>query len=136
MRQLRDCGFGKTSIESMIHEEISACTDNIKASLEKSNDSVTWVHDVFGVSLINILWAVTAGERFSHTDQKFKNILAKLTENFRSGNPLANLFEDYPILKRIPIVSRPYHKSEATSAEVKLLIQVSITEVKVMEICF
>jgi len=49
LRHLRDFGFGKTSMEGLIHEECKECVETIQKELDKTKDSVIFMHDKFGV---------------------------------------------------------------------------------------
>lgn len=80
LRHLRDFGFGKNIIEGLIIDEIEEFLDKI---LRKK--SQVQVNHLFNNSVINVLWAIMAGTRFSHDDKDFKLLLDVLDKTFRSG---------------------------------------------------
>jgi hypothetical protein len=108
LRHLRDFGFGKTSMEGLIHEECEECVNSILNEVKNTKDSVISVHDKFGVSVINILWAIMAGVRYKHDDENFKKMLQIIQESFRAGRlGGGNLVVSYPFLRHLP-----YFKNE------------------------
>ena len=86
LRHLRDLGFGRTSSEGLIQEEIDDLRQEIMAkSMSNPNGSVNF-QAMFNSSLVNILWALIAGERFKRDDGRL-GFLLDLVENFiRSGD--------------------------------------------------
>jgi methyl farnesoate epoxidase/farnesoate epoxidase len=53
----------------------------------------------FGLSAINVLWAVLGGVRHSHNDGDFKELLQKITRLFRTGNPSGDIIDVLPFLR-------------------------------------
>ncbi len=103
LRHLRDFGFGRSSMEGLIHEECEECVNSILKEVKKAPDSVISVHDKFGVSVINILWAIMAGVRYKHDDENFKKLLNLIQESFRAGNiGGGNFVNAYPWLRHLP----------------------------------
>lgn len=88
MRQLRDMGFGKTSIEYQTMEEIRDLIDEIKNQAKSNVDNVVDFKGIFVVSVVNILWAIVGGERFRRDDARFKRLLEDIDLFFRVGNPV------------------------------------------------
>ncbi|XP_006812434.2 cytochrome P450 2U1-like, partial [Saccoglossus kowalevskii] len=64
---LRGLGFGKTSFESKITEEISVLLDHFKRKL----DIPLEVKDIINRSVSNIICSITFGKRFEYTDPEF-----------------------------------------------------------------
>ncbi len=107
LRHLRDLGFGRTSSEGLIQEEIHDLREEIRAkSMSNPNGSVNF-KSMFNLSLVNILWALIGGERFKRDDARL-GFLLDLVENFiRSGDftraniPVPKLlFRAFPKLMR------------------------------------
>ena len=107
LRHLRDLGFGRTSSENLIQEEIHDVMDEIRTEAETSNGIVKF-NDRFNMPLMNILWAIVAGERFKHDDDKLNRLLYIVNLFVRSGNafirsaiPLPNfLLRLFPFIKK------------------------------------
>jgi methyl farnesoate epoxidase / farnesoate epoxidase len=86
LRHLRDLGFGKTSIESMMLDEIHQLLDEITASASADPNQVVNYKGLFNVSAINVLWTIMAGKRFNRDDEHLQKLLQTLEFIFRSGN--------------------------------------------------
>ncbi|XP_066996064.2 methyl farnesoate epoxidase [Anabrus simplex] len=78
LRHLKEFGFGKTSMERLVIEEIQ--------ELEKELENKTLqVSGLFNPSVINVLWSMMGGTRYKRDDPVLQNLLKTLTELFRSG---------------------------------------------------
>ena len=56
---------------------------------------------MFAISTLNVLWGMLAGTRYSRDDPELQDLLSRIKENFRSGNPTGGIVALFPILKRI-----------------------------------
>jgi hypothetical protein len=108
LRHLRELGFGRTSSENLIHEEIHELIEEIKISASSNPDSVVDFKALFNPTLINILWAFIAGKRYKHNDEELNRLLHMVDlfvasgNNVRSNLPIpAVLLRNFPILKKI-----------------------------------
>lgn len=108
LRHLRDLGFGRTSSENLIHEEIHELIEEIKISASSNPDSVVDFKALFNPTLINTLWAFIAGKRYKHDDEEPNRLLHMVDlfvasgNNVRSNLPIpAVLLRNFPILKKI-----------------------------------
>jgi hypothetical protein len=88
MRQLREMGFGKTSVEYQMTDEIRDLIDEIKKQGRSNDDFIVDFKGIFVVSVVNILWAIVGGERFQRDDARFKRLLEDIDLFFRVGNPV------------------------------------------------
>ncbi|KAJ4434999.1 hypothetical protein ANN_23571 [Periplaneta americana] len=59
------------------------------------------VTGLFTVSALNVLWGMIAGIRYERNDERLQDLLKRLTEVFRAGNPTGPLTNIFPILKWI-----------------------------------
>ena len=75
MRHLRDFGFGKKSMESILHEEATALTERLKAS----NEEPLVFRSQLNTAVLNSLWSMIASERFEHDDPKLNQLLTLLS---------------------------------------------------------
>jgi len=64
LRHLRDLGFGKRSLEGLIHEEINSLVIEVGRMAGADWEEPVELHDVLGTSGVNILWNVMAGVVF------------------------------------------------------------------------
>ena len=88
IRQLRDMGFGKASIECQTMGEIRDLIDEIQIQAKSNPHNVVDFKVIFVVSVVNILWAIVGGERFRRDDVNFKKLLKDIDLFFRAGNPI------------------------------------------------
>jgi hypothetical protein len=92
LRHLRDLGFGKTSIEDQMIDEINDLILDITAAAKSDPGHVVDFKAIFTVSVINILWAIIGGKRYQRDDLKFKKLLANIDMFLRAGNIAQVLF--------------------------------------------
>ncbi|XP_042882708.1 cytochrome P450 2C15-like [Penaeus japonicus] len=71
LRHLRDLGFGKTSLEPLMTLEIKELMDHI--TLQKDEPIV--MQRFFNRSIINVIWAMVMGKRYSYDDAKLATLL-------------------------------------------------------------
>ncbi|XP_040570644.1 cytochrome P450 2J6 [Lepeophtheirus salmonis] len=102
LRQLREFGFGKRSLDSVIQEEAQASIDTILQESSK-NDGKVLMASNFNVSIINVLWQIVAGQRFDPEESSTKERMEHLNEVFRVG---------YSVLHYLPIARYFIKKDE------------------------
>ena len=86
MRHLRDLGFGKTSIEDQMMDEVRDLIRDIEDSARSDSKGIVDMSNTFQVSVVNILWAIVAGKRYQRNDPKFLQLLDSVNKFFRNGN--------------------------------------------------
>ena len=107
LRQLRDLGFGKTSAEDLIREEIHELVEAIRAASKADAGRVVNLKGIFNVSVLNVLWAIIGGRRYKHDDIQFKQILGVVESFFRSGNAVSASFNiPESVLKVLPFLEK------------------------------
>ena len=83
IRTLRDFGFGKqTSMNDTIQEELAILMADLNSRLalseaEADGSIIAPMHQFFTISILNILWQMIAGFRFSHTDARVKQQIGR-----------------------------------------------------------
>lgn len=76
LRHLRDFGFGKNYMESLIMDEA-----NEFISWLKSQESVPVnLQHAFELSVLNALWVITTGKRFQKNDDQFLSLMKSIDE--------------------------------------------------------
>ena len=66
LRHLRDFGFGKSSMEGLIHDEIRELTEAMDS--EVGNPEGMPVRNRFNISIVNALWKIISGKRYKISD--------------------------------------------------------------------
>lgn len=88
LRHLRDLGFGRTSAEEMIQEEIRELIGLIGEQAASDPDGVVnFKAGIFNRSVLNILWALIGGERFRADDARLGSLLDMVEFFNRSFKP-------------------------------------------------
>lgn len=95
-------------MEGLIQEESEECISSMKKALKATSDSVVSINDKFGVSLINILWAIAGGKRYKHDDEEFKVLLKVIQSSLRAGNPAGNFVVMLPWLRHLPYFKKEF----------------------------
>jgi len=74
-RTLRDFGFGKRySMQSVIEVEISDIMAVMRREM-KHSDGILKIRTTFLLSVLNVLWCMIAGHRYSHDDPKLTSMM-------------------------------------------------------------
>ncbi|CAL8107080.1 unnamed protein product [Orchesella dallaii] len=98
LRQLRDFGFGKSSMETLIMNEVTEFIDGLDASNGKSIDNI---QHRFSVAVVNALWTIVSGERYSHQDPKLSHLTSQVTKSFDAATNTGGLILFAPWVKHI-----------------------------------
>ncbi|XP_063241155.1 methyl farnesoate epoxidase-like [Bacillus rossius redtenbacheri] len=93
LRHLRDFGFGKTSMDNIMHEEVDELSKVLLTS------EIHPVSRMFNQAIVNLLWTIVAGRRFSYEDSQFQEILGYVYKSFRSDVPGGVLVNVFPFLR-------------------------------------
>ncbi|XP_067013403.2 methyl farnesoate epoxidase [Anabrus simplex] len=80
LRQLKEFGFGKTSMEGLMVEEIQELIKEIKGKTLQ-------VSGLFNLSAVNVLCGTMAGTRYKRNNPELCQLLENITRQFRGGNP-------------------------------------------------
>ena len=105
LRHLRDLGFGKTCIEDQMMDEIRDLIRDMTNSAQSNADRVVEFRGTFTVSVVNILWAIIAGQRFQRDDAALKKLLENVDLFLKSGN-IARTSLPVPefLVRHVPII--------------------------------
>ena len=86
LKTLKDFGFGKKSIEDSIHFEVEELIEKFL-----SCPGETLVGTDFNAPIINILWYMVAGTRFTPEDKAGMKMVENVTKIFTTGTKLENM---------------------------------------------
>nr|AKH03513.1 cytochrome P450 3075B2 [Paracyclopina nana] len=94
MKQLKDLGFGKSSMEDMINEEVA----KLAQLLEKDVGKEMSMNLKLNLSIVNALWYLLTGEHFALEDPELQAIVAKFDSLLRleiKNTPFSILMEGW-----------------------------------------
>lgn len=127
MRHLKDLGFGKTSIESQMMDEIHDLMEDMQKSASASG-IVNFKEGFFNVSVLNVFWAIIGGERFSRDDPGLIKLLDSAELFFRGFNVLrAAIPVPKFLLKNVPFVASYFGTSSEAIEPLQEFILVRIS---------
>lgn len=128
MKTLRDLGFGKNSSEEIILEECREVVEKIKELVEEK-DGIVNLDKLFNKAALNIVWHLTAGERFDYEDEKMHKLHCFL-ESFMligkdiMGKPLGI----FPFLRFFPPYRSVFNECSNGMKQLREFISKSISE--------
>ena len=115
LKSLKHFGFGKSSLETIMQEEIKKFCEELKQDCREGPVDLS---DKFNVMVINILWRIIGGKSFDYKDKKFEELVQHLNKGFSAIAPtpkLAMLFA-FPFLRKLfpkwtgfDVLKRGYH---------------------------
>jgi hypothetical protein len=76
LKNLRDFGFGKKSMEGILQEDVTELVDTLR---NKAGVAFS-IQRRLSLVVLSALWNIIAGERFSHDDPRYQNVLDSLNE--------------------------------------------------------
>ena len=91
---LRDLGYGKTTLEDIIEEEIEKLMQYID---DNWPDTPLYVSEFFNISFLASLWRIINGEQLTMDDPKLKKLLSHIRQMIKEfTNPLVQMsFDSY-----------------------------------------
>jgi hypothetical protein len=93
LKTLRDFGFGKKSMESMVLEEAAELIETFKKGVGKP----TQTQNKFNAAVLNALWTLVTGNRYSHDDPVLHDLIKRLTSQITASRSAAAILF-YPSL--------------------------------------
>merc|ERR1712241_1602241 len=105
-------GFGKSSMESLIHLEVNALNDALSKDVEKPID----LKNKFNISVINALWTLISGRRYELDHPDLLDIVMKVDRlTNTSQSSISSLF---PWLSKIAPSLTGFSKSSQIMLDV------------------
>ena len=104
LRNLRDFGFGKSSMENLFHDEVAKLCEFLK----KRSDQTIDLAGTFNVAIVNALWSIITSEKLDMEDPTHKKLVDSINHLVRTTNPLSPLTAvlPRPSMAKWPILSR------------------------------
>ena len=132
LRHLRDLGFGRTSSENLIQEEIHDLIQELKIEADSCNGIVGF-NARFNIPLLSVLWSLIGGERFHVQDERLKQLVHVMSLHARNAS-VVNGALPLPLwfLRRIPIFGNYISKTLAAFKPIQDFIRVCCHNASVM----
>ena len=92
LKQLKDLGFGKKSLDSIMIQEVDEVIDSML------HLKVVEMDGTFNIAIINVLWEIVASKRFDHNASDTKQMMDLLNKQFKAGLDVLNFI--FPRLPR------------------------------------
>nr|AKH03508.1 cytochrome P450 3075A2 [Paracyclopina nana] len=112
LRNLRDFGFGKASMEETLHEEVQKLIDH----LNQYNGQALNLNRATNVSILNALWNILVGEKLELGDPRLAELLQVVDDLVRLGggpvSPIAAILPHkdmvyWPLIKDVVGIKYP-----------------------------
>lgn len=101
LRTLRDFGFGKQKGQEVVmEEEFEELMTRLNSRIREEGNTIP-MSQFFTVSVLNILWSMVAGSRFSHDDHRLQSFVETMGPVMRLISTGGNIFMAYPFLRHI-----------------------------------
>ncbi|OXA48871.1 methyl farnesoate epoxidase [Folsomia candida] len=98
IRQLRSFGFGKRSMEHLVMDEVTELADTLRK--DATAGVAVSTQKMFNAAVLNSLWRIMTGQRFSHDDKELDRILDSIQKSLTAPAGLSFVFL-FPIIKTI-----------------------------------
>ncbi|ENN72534.1 hypothetical protein YQE_10874, partial [Dendroctonus ponderosae] len=100
LRHLKEFGFGTKNMSVLIEQEVGHLLDFIEKSIDENQGSVVFkMESMFSMSVLNTVWCMLAGVRYSQEDQKMKSLQSIMFRMFKTIHMVGAAFSHFPILK-------------------------------------
>nr|WCC58046.1 cytochrome P450 [Pharsalia antennata] len=97
LQHLRNFGFGRKEMEEKIQEETRCLMDIFRGRCSEP----IFMHTAFDISVLNVLWAMMAGQRFDIEDERLRKLLQIIHDAFRLVDMSGGLINQMPFLRHI-----------------------------------
>jgi len=114
LKTLRDLGFGKSSMQSVMSEEVGKLVEELRCLTGKP----TVLAHRTNLAVVNSLWQILNGERSEMKNPKMKQVFRGTTE-FIKTNSLAGPLMVFPRLRHLPILKGLFNKSRQFPQEMR-----------------
>lgn len=100
LRQLRDFGFGKSAMETLIMDEVNEVVEKLKAKSQNGED-ITNIRETLRLAVVNSLWTILTSQRFNHDDPQLLSLTLNTTKAFNDVIEAGSLLLFAPWLRHI-----------------------------------
>ncbi|XP_034941922.1 methyl farnesoate epoxidase-like [Chelonus insularis] len=108
MKYLSNCGFGHELMDRCLKYEAEMLVSFFKDEIARGRESFS-VEEAFNTAVLNTLWTMIAGYRFTYGDFKLQPVLSAVREAFESNDTLGGIISQLPFLRHIIPESSGYN---------------------------
>lgn len=138
MRYLREFGFGRNTMSELVDAEAVNLVQAFLTQLEKEpcsmygkTGTIVPMRDAFSVYVLNTLWSMLAGIRYSPEDRELKSLQELLTELFASIDMVGALFSQFPFLRYVAPEKSGYKQFVSIHERLWKFMKVSTVQIRV-----
>lgn len=124
LKHLRELGFGKARMESMINEELMIMIEHLK----KNNETVTSMGRFIAPSVLNVLWSLISGTRLSRDNKQLDNLLNLFNRRSKAFDMSGGLLSHFPWLRYVAPDMSGYNILRGINLELKELFMSAVEE--------
>lgn len=106
LQKLKNFGMGRTEMETKIEEESRELVGLFKTKCSQP----ILIHNTFDISVINVLWAMMAGERFALEDSRLTKLFNIIHAAFQTVDISGGILNHMPILRYVAPDACGYNK--------------------------
>lgn len=123
VRHFRQLGYGKVHMEELILAELKDLLSELDPLAARA-EAVT-LGPLLPPSVLNVLWALTAGTRFPHGDPTLGRLLDLMSQRGRAFDMAGGLLGTLPWLRHLAPERTGYNLVNRLNASLKELLEVS-----------
>lgn len=97
LRQLKDLGMGKSSLEAAILHEARCLVKDLGEHLGRPEPLPWSIH----VAVLNVIWKLTADRRYDVADQEIQNFNKLISRSLEIFSGLAEVYDMFPWLRSV-----------------------------------
>lgn len=129
LRHLKDFGFGRHTMASLVEEEAADIVNTFESIINKNgkNGEEIEMSHAFSVNVLNTLWMMMAGKRFTPQEQRLKELQFLLTDLLSSTDMVGALFSQFPVLQYLAPELSGYNKFLNLHKQLWAFLKVSLT---------
>lgn len=124
LQHLKNFGYGRKEMEETILEEAK----DLITALKKQCHQPIWMHTAFDTSVINVLWAMIAGRRYSIDDAKLKRLMEIIHDAFKAADISGGMLNQLPFLRFIAPEQTGYRKLKKVLVNLWEFLEETISE--------
>ncbi|XP_034231242.1 probable cytochrome P450 305a1 isoform X2 [Thrips palmi] len=124
VRHFRQLGYGKAHMENLILEELTDLLSELEPAAEQG--WAVCVGPLLPRSVLNVLWALTAGTRFPHADPQLQRVLDLLAQRAKAFDMAGGILSTLPWLRYLAPERSGYNLIARFNTSLKELLEETI----------